>query len=72
MKLSDILVTEQLSGELNRVRKLFVQGFKTFLGGKSRDKRLDFIYEVIDDTLNKTEIKFLILALQKGRSKKEK
>lgn len=72
MKLSDALNEQKLSGELNRIRDLFVKGFKSFVGGKSRDTRLDFIEEVIDDTLTKAEIKFLIIRLQKGQSKKKK
>jgi len=73
MKLSDaILNEEKLSGELGRIRKLFVNGFKMFLKGKSRKIRLDFLEEVIDDTISKAEIKFLILRLQRGNQKKKK
>jgi hypothetical protein len=67
-----ILPEQKLSGELNRVRKLFVSGFKQFLKSKSRDTKLDFIEEVINDTLAKSDIKFLILRLQKGYQKKKK
>ena len=72
MKLGEILKEQKLSGELNRIRDLFVKGFKSFVGGKSREVRLDFIQSVIDDTLTKPEIKFLILRLQKGSQKKKK
>jgi hypothetical protein len=72
MKLKDIIQEQKLSGELGRIRKLFVSGFKSFVGGKSRDTRLDFIENVVDDTLTKAEIKFLILRLQKGQQKKKK
>ena len=71
MKLKQIL-NEKLSGEIMRVKKLFITSFKTFLGGKSREKRLEFIFEVINSILTKAEIKFLILDLQKGQQKKKK
>ena len=66
------LLTEQLSGELKRVRDLFVKGFKTFLGGKSREKRLDFMEAVVDETMNKAEMKLFIIQLQKNFNKKKK
>lgn len=72
MKLADLLSEQKLSGELSRIRDLFVKGFKTFVGGKSRNTRLDFLEGVVDDTLTKAEIKFLILRLQKGQSRKKK
>jgi len=70
MKLKSLLA-EQLSGELKRVRDLFVKGFQTFLGGKSRDQRLKFMAEVIDETLKKNEIKLFIVQLQKDYNKKK-
>lgn len=69
MKIVDILNEQRLSGELNRVRELFVKGFKTFLKSKNKEVKLDFIENVIHDTLNKSEIKFLIIRLQKGKNK---
>lgn len=71
MKLSDIFTEQKLSGELKRVRDLFVKGFRTFLKSKSRDVKLDFLESVIDDTITKAEVKFLILRLQKGFNKKK-
>ena len=71
MKLSSIIQEKKLSGELNRVRELFVKAFKTFLKSKSRDTKLDFIESVVDDTLSKSDIKYLILRLQRGGSKKK-
>lgn len=71
MKLTDALTEQKLSGELNRIRDLFVKGFKSFVGGKSREVRLDFIENVIDDTLTKAETKFLILRLQKSQTQKK-
>lgn len=72
MKLSDLIQEQKLSGELNRVRELFVKGFKTFLKSKSRDTKLDFMEGVVNDTLSKADIKYLILRLQKGYQKKKK
>lgn len=69
MKLSQVFTEQKLSGELDRVRKLFVNGFKTFLGSKSRETKLDFMEDVINDTLSKSDRKFLILRLQKGQNK---
>ena len=69
MKLSDILQEQKLSGELIRVRDLFVKGFKSLLGSRSRDTKLDFMEEVINETLSKSDKKFLILRLQKGQNK---
>lgn len=71
MKLSDLLTEDKLSGELSRVRDLFVKGFKSFLKNRSRDTRLDFIEEVIHDTISKADLKFLIIRLQKARHKKK-
>lgn len=71
MKISDIIQEQKLSGELKRVRDLFVKGFKTFLKSKSRETKLDFLEQVIDDTLTKSDIKFLVLRLQKGYNKKK-
>lgn len=71
MKLTDVIEEQKLSGELNRVRDLFVKGFKTFLSSKSRDVKLDFLEEVIGDTITKSDVKYLILRLQKGMNKKK-
>lgn len=71
MKLTDVIEEQKLSGELNRVRDLFVKGFKTFLSSKSRDVKLDFFEEVIGDTITKSDVKYLILRLQKGMNKKK-
>jgi hypothetical protein len=71
MKLKLNLAEQKLSGELERVRKLFLSAYKQFLKSKSRDTKLDFIESIIDDTLTKSDIKFLILRLQKGYQKKK-
>jgi hypothetical protein len=69
--LSRILSERKLSGELLRVEKLFKHSFKSFLGSRSRDVKLDFMEKIIKDTLSKNDVKFLILRLQKRQSKKE-
>jgi hypothetical protein len=53
------------SGELKRIKKLFVQGYKQFLASKARDRRLDFVEDVIDSTLDKSDLGFLIRRLQR-------
>ena len=71
-RLTDILHEVKISGELARVKKLFKTSFKTFLGGKSRDTKLDFIEDMISDALTKSDQKFLILRLQKNQTRKKK
>jgi len=71
MKLSDIIKESKLSGELHRARNLFIDRYKRLLGGKSRELRLDFIEDILDETMTKAEIKFLILRLQKAYQKKK-
>lgn len=70
MKLSEAVAKQKHSGELSRIRKLFLKGFNQFLSGKSRDVRLDFVEDVLSESLSKSDIKFLILRLQKGFNRK--
>ena len=71
MKLKDIFEAKQ-SGELARVKKLFRDSFKTFLSSKSRDTKLDFLMDVIDDAIGKSDKKHLILKLQRSQQRKKK
>jgi len=71
MKLFEAL-EESHSGKLVRIKKLFIKGYKQFIAGKSRDTRLDFIQEVIDETLSRSDRRFLILRLQKAYQNKKK
>lgn len=67
-----ILEARKISGELVRVKKLFVKSYGLYLGGKSRKTRLDFFEEIIVDLLSRTELKFLIIRLQREYSKNSK
>lgn len=67
MKLSDIFKEQKVSGELTRVRKLFVRAFKSSLASRSREVKLDFVQELINDTLSDADIRFLRLRLLKGK-----
>jgi len=70
MKLSDLLLEGGISGEMKRVEKLFVKSFNSFLGNRSREVKLDFIERVVHDILAKSDIKHLILRLQKNKNSK--
>lgn len=75
INLSDILLLkeEKLSGELKRIKRLFISGFKTFLSGKSREVKLNFMENIIDSTItNKSDLKLFILRLQKSYHKPKK
>lgn len=71
MKLSFLLTEKNLSAEVERVKKLFTGSFKKYLKSRSRTTRLEFIISVIDDIIDdKTDLKLLIIALNKMYSKK--
>jgi hypothetical protein len=66
MRLADILLNEA-SGDLKRVRDMFVDRWKKVMGAKGRQAKVNDVEKLAKDLLNQSEIKYLVLKLQKNK-----
>jgi len=65
MNLSDIINEANLGGETKRVKELFIKTFKATLKSRSRDIKLDYIMDILEEVLSKSDMRFLTLRLQR-------
>ena len=65
MNLLDVLL--EGSGDLKRVRDMFVVRWNRIMKHKTRKVKLDYVEKLVDDILTKDETRFLVIQLQKKR-----
>lgn len=65
MRLMDLLV--EGSADLDRIKKMFIERWNKIMRPKSRKTKIDYIEKLVNDTLTKDEVRFLIIQLQRKR-----
>jgi len=66
-------IVEAYSYELDRIKKLFVKGFRSYLSNKPRGDRLEFIMDVISEIVpDRSDLKLLMVQLNKHYGKPKK